>query len=75
MNQAYGEAAYYHPSGAYGVWNVHFVGEFYVNNANTETNDSYTVSNLRLGYVGQFGRWEFSPFFGINNMFDMGFIF
>ncbi len=69
-NQTYGEVAYYHPSGAYGVWNVHFVGEFYVNNANSETNDAYTVSNLRLGYVGQFGNWEFSPFFGINNMFD-----
>ncbi|MCI0527801.1 MAG: TonB-dependent receptor, partial [Nitrospira sp.] len=69
-NQAYGEIAYYHASGVYGAWDVLFVGEFFANNANTVKTDSYTVSNLRLGYIGRFGNWGFSPFLGLNNLFD-----
>ncbi len=69
-NQIYGEIAYFHPSGLYGVWNVLFVDEVFVDNANTVKSDAYTLSDLRLGYMKHSGNWEFSPFIGLNNLFD-----
>lgn len=69
-NLLHGEIAYSHASGVYGIWDALFVDDFFVNNANTEMQDSYTVSNLRAGYRGRVGRWELSPFVGISNLFD-----
>lgn len=66
----HGEVAYHHDSGIYGIVDALYVGSFYVDNANSEKNDAYTVANLRLGYRGYSGRWEFSPFLGINNLFN-----
>ncbi|RMF90219.1 MAG: TonB-dependent receptor [Nitrospinota bacterium] len=69
-HQLHGEIAYFHPSGLYGIWDILFVDKFFADNANTVQNDAYTIANLRLGYVGQFGNWEVSPFLGLNNLFD-----
>jgi iron complex outermembrane receptor protein len=46
------------------------VDEIYANNANTVTNDSYALADLRIGYSRFFGPWELSPFVGLNNLFD-----
>lgn len=66
----HGEIAYHHDTGIYGIVDTLYVDDFYVDNANSEENDAYAVANLRLGYLGYSGRWEFSPFFGINNIFN-----
>jgi iron complex outermembrane receptor protein len=61
---------YSHPNGLYGQFTALYVDEIYADNANTVTNDAYTVSDLRLGYSKFIGPWELSPFIGLNNMFD-----
>lgn len=69
-NLLHAELAYTHSSGTYGAWDVLGVDDFFANNANTEQQEAYVVSNLRIGYRGRFGSWEFSPFLGVNNLFD-----
>lgn len=61
---------YTHPNGIYSQLTALYVSDIYANNANTVSNDAYTVSDLRLGYTRFFGPWEFSPFIGVNNLFD-----
>ncbi len=66
-----GEVAYTHPSGFYGAIDLLSVGDFFVNNANSAVNDSYSVVNLRVGHVDlRFGDWVLSPFVGVNNLAD-----
>lgn len=63
------EAMYRHSSGAYASLEAFRAGSFFANNANTETNDSYVVTNLRAGLQDiTFNQWAISPFFGINNL-------
>ena len=64
------EISYLHGSGFYIVADLLNVDDFFVNNANTEKNDSYTVANLRAAYTFLRGGWEFSPFVGVKNLFD-----
>ncbi len=66
-----GEVAYTHPSGFYSAIDFLYVGDFFVNNANSTTNDSYSVMNLRAGFADfRFGDWTLSPFVGVNNLTD-----
>ncbi|MEJ2592928.1 MAG: TonB-dependent receptor [Candidatus Thiodiazotropha sp.] len=69
-NQLSAAFTYTHPNGIYTQLTALHVGEVYANNANTATNDAYTVTDLHLGYTKFFGAWEFSPFIGVNNLFD-----
>lgn len=69
-NQFYAEVSYNFNSGAYVVWDALNVGEFSVNNDGATYTDSYVVSNLRLGSSYDHGNFTFSPFLGINNLFD-----
>ena len=64
------DLTYTHDSGLFAYWDLLYVDEVFANNANTAENDAYTVSNLRLGYTKFFDNWEFSPFLGVNNLFD-----
>ncbi|MCZ7596935.1 MAG: TonB-dependent receptor [Gammaproteobacteria bacterium] len=57
-------------SGLYAIVDATYTGSFFADNANRDEVDSYTVSNLRLGYNGYFDGWEVSPFVGVNNLFD-----
>ncbi len=66
----FGELAYTHPSGWYGVLDAIYVGEQFANNSNSVKVDSYTVANLRLGLERTVGSSIVSPFIGINNLFD-----
>jgi iron complex outermembrane receptor protein len=66
-----GEIAYTHPSGLYGAIDVLKVGEFFVNNSNSASSESYTVANFRVGLDDlKFGQWVLSPFIGVNNLTD-----
>lgn len=69
-NLLYGEVSYSHPSGVYASLDALSVDDVFLNNANTESSDSYVVSNLRVGFIGNRGYWEFSPFIGVNNLTD-----
>jgi iron complex outermembrane receptor protein len=70
-NVLFGEISYDHPAGFYGALDVQLIDELYANNANTETIDSYVISNLRLGYDAVLGSFDVSPFVGINNLGDV----
>ncbi|MGJ8639438.1 MAG: TonB-dependent receptor family protein [Opitutaceae bacterium] len=61
---------YQHENGYFIRWNTRFIGNFYANDANTETIESYSVSDLRIGIERPIGNWTFEPFLGINNLFD-----
>ena len=67
-HQLFTELFYSHPSGFYSAFNMYFVDDFFVNDANTEKNDAYTVLNLRMGYEWTLGRGRISPFIGFNNI-------
>jgi iron complex outermembrane receptor protein len=70
QNQFYTELAYTHDSGLYLIWDLLYVDKFFANNANTTTNSSSTVANIRAGYKTQLGNWLISPYIGLHNMFD-----
>lgn len=65
-----GRARYTHPTGLFGQFHVHRVGEFYVNDINTVTNHAYTLGQLLLGWERKHRWLEGSVFVGINNLFD-----
>ena len=46
------------------------MGDQFANNANTVADQAYTLSNLRLGFDASRGGATFSPFVGVNNLFD-----
>ena len=69
-NVAFGEIIYDHPRGWYGAFDFMFIDDQFTNNANSVTNDSYTLSNLRFGFDIQKDSLTISPFVGINNLFD-----
>jgi iron complex outermembrane receptor protein len=64
------DVTYTHQNGLYSQVSLLYVDEIFANNANTVSNKSYTVTDLRLGYTRFFGNWEISPFIGVNNLFD-----
>jgi iron complex outermembrane receptor protein len=64
------DLSYTHRSGLFAGADVLYSDDIYTNNANSAESDAYTVANLRLGYNGYFGNWEFSPFVGVNNVTD-----
>ena len=67
-HQAYAELNYQHPSGFYVVWDLLWTDEIFANDANTRIDDDSTVSNVRAGYKGEWGKWNISPFVGLNNI-------
>ena len=67
---AHARLSYDIENGFYGSFEVNYSGQLYANNANSVEVSSYIVSNLRIAYRGQSGRWRLEPFLGINNIFD-----
>lgn len=65
-----GRVRYTHPTGVFGQFHVHRVGEFFVNDINTATNHAYTLGQVLLGWERKHHWIEGSVFFGINNVFD-----
>lgn len=64
---------YQKDSGLFLQWNTRYTGSFYANDANTESIDAYTVTDLRLGVERAFGGWTVEPFLGLNNLFDQSY--
>lgn len=57
-------------TGLFAVLRTRFVGNYHAEDANTETIDAYSVTDLRLGYRWRAGAWSMEPFLGIDNLFD-----
>ncbi|MYF69247.1 MAG: TonB-dependent receptor, partial [Proteobacteria bacterium] len=66
----FAELSYRHPAGWFGALDALHVGDQFANNANTVSDDAYTLANLRLGFDASRGGATFSPFVGVNNVFD-----
>jgi iron complex outermembrane recepter protein len=47
-----------------------WVGEFFVNDANTAINPAYTLVNFRIGHDITAARMSLSPFVSVNNLFS-----
>ncbi len=47
-----------------------YADAYFVDDANTEKNDSYIVVNLRAGWNGELGGLRWKPFIGIGNVCD-----
>ncbi len=69
-NVLFGEVIYDHPSGWFGALDALYVDEQFTNNANTATNDAYSLTNLRFGFERTVGSVVLAPFIGVNNLFD-----
>ena len=69
----FAELDYRHPAGWFGAIDALHVGDQFANNANTVADDAYTLSNLRLGFDASRGGATFSPFIGVNNLFDQAY--
>ena len=69
----FAELDYRHPAGWFGAIDALHVGDQFANNANTVADDAYTLSNLRLGFDAGRGGATFSPFIGVNNLFDQAY--
>lgn len=65
-----GRVRYAHASGAFGQIHLQRVGEFFVNDTNTVTNNAYNLGQLLLGWEKKYNWIEGSVFVGINNLFD-----
>ena len=70
----YVDLSYTHPSGFFSGIDFQYVGDMFVDNANTERNRAYGVANLRAGYKRTLGGVEIMPYLGINNLFDKEYV-
>ncbi len=61
---------YTHPLGFFGQFHIQHVGAFYVNDSNTDINNTYNLGQLLLGWGTRYRWMDGSVFFGINNLFD-----
>jgi iron complex outermembrane receptor protein len=68
-HQLYGRL-HYEGSGLSGTLRAKTADEFFVDNANRDRNDGYTVVDLRAGYTARLPGVQVKPFIGLNNIFD-----
>lgn len=69
-NQLYGELRYRNPRGWFGSLDSLYIGKQFANDANTASNDGYTLAGARLGYRHAWDALEITPFIAANNLFD-----
>jgi iron complex outermembrane receptor protein len=67
-NQVSAEAVYQHASGARAAVEVFSAGGLYADDANTVREHTAWVVNARLGHRFPMGRFEVSPFLGLQNL-------
>lgn len=70
-HMGYAELRYINKNGWYSSFNVRFNGSIFANNANTIEDPGYQLANFRVGWQKDGKHFTFSPFFGINNLFNM----
>lgn len=65
---------YTHPSGVFLDAEAEHVGRVYVNDANDESADPYTVLNVRIGLDRRIGGFAVQPVAGVNNVLDRRYV-
>ena len=64
------ELAWRPAGGFHAAVEMRYSGKIYVNEANTDAAESYTVANLRMGYEQRMGDWRFTGFARVDNLGD-----
>lgn len=64
------ELRYFSTFGLIAKYQVQFIGNLMVNDANTAEADDYVLHNFRITYTYSGKKFELEPFFGINNMYN-----
>lgn len=73
--QLYGEVSWKAPSiGFFTALEGRHNSKVYVNDTNTDTAPSYTIFNLRAGFLQELANWRFSEYVRVENMFDKEYI-
>lgn len=62
--------SYEDPAGLFAESSTRVVGRFQADDANTETIEATTVTDMRMGARWTRGAWEVEPFLGIRNLFN-----
>lgn len=70
QNMFFAEGRWESKTGLTAIAQLRYVGKMYANDANTFTNDAYTVAILRGSYRATFKQWAIEPFVGVNNLFN-----
>ena len=74
-NRIYGELSWaYIPLGFESAIEVRYSDKIYVNDANSESADSYTVGSVRAGFKQNMAGWRFSQFLRVDNITDEKYI-
>jgi iron complex outermembrane receptor protein len=69
-HQLFTELSYRSAAGAFGSLDLQFVDRFELNDANTASNNAYTLLNARLGYSAKIGHSRLIPFIALNNLLN-----
>jgi iron complex outermembrane receptor protein len=72
-HQGFGSIRYHAESGLYGALMARYTGDYFADNDNAQTIDSYMMINLRAGYRFSLLFLHAEPFLGINNLTDTAF--
>ena len=66
----YAEISYFHISGMYGIFELQYRGDVYVDDANTVKDKAYQLIHLRFGYKKDFSTFKIEPYIGFNNLLN-----
>ncbi|MEN8407888.1 TonB-dependent receptor family protein [Acinetobacter seifertii] len=69
-NQAYASLAWQPSHGLYGGVEVQYMDKVYVNDTNSDTAPSYSVTSANIGYAWDLGEWKVKSFARVDNLFD-----
>lgn len=69
-HRAFAQLGYRDERAVFAFLEAEYVDSYFVDDANTTTNDSYVVASVRGGWTGDFRGFEWRPFIGVNNLFD-----
>jgi iron complex outermembrane receptor protein len=67
-NTFYVELLYMHPRGFFVSLEGRGVGSFYANDANTERTEAYGALDFRMGWKGNWGGWQLTPYIAVSNL-------
>ena len=71
----YGEFAWRHPpSGFLTTLEARWVAKVYVDDTNSQAASSYAIANWRGGFEQRLGKWRFTEFVRVDNLFDAKYV-
>lgn len=73
-NQAFAKLAWQPEQGVYGGAEIRYMDKIYVDDANSDTAPSYTITALNVGYSWKLKDWAFNTYARVDNLFDKKYI-